>query len=373
MLERTLNAASRWALDRVGHDRVDYVVSNTMTEFNRKVMPFLWTYELKAVVEQVLDEATDVKTFVLRPNQHWQGMLAGQHIEVHAELKGQVHHRCYSPSARPDGRISITVKRLPGGVVSEWLHTQVRAGQVLNLGKPRGRFTLGDQPKVLMLAAGSGITPIHSMITHLLSRPLAQRPDVKVMAQFRHADDIVFQPDLRDWGALGLPVTVALSQPQGVTETDGLKVVTRLDATQIIRRCPDVAQRHVYLCGPDGFMQQMLATLAELGVPSRHIHTERFEIATAVQPPGTEIDLEGAEVVFEHINMAITLSKDDHGKTLLQLANEHGLHLEQGCGKGACGTCKLTVHEGQVCGNVLGSSVYLCTSFPASRTLVLGA
>ena len=71
MLERTLNAASRWALDRVGHDRVDYLVSNTMTEFNRKVMPFLWTYELKAVVEQVLNEATDVKTFVLRPNQHW--------------------------------------------------------------------------------------------------------------------------------------------------------------------------------------------------------------------------------------------------------------------------------------------------------------
>lgn len=379
MLERALNSVASWGLDRVGRGSVEYVVSNTMTEFNRRVLPFVWTYDLKALVEQVIDEANDVKTFVLRPNQHWPGMKAGQHIEVLLSSGGQVHHRCYSPSARPDGRLAITVKRKAGGVVSQWLHSAVRPGQVLTLGKPRGHFVLGDpqaQRKVLMLAAGSGITPIASMVAQCLAMPPSQRPDLQVMAQFRQPGDVIFRADMRDWSAKGVPVTVALSQPQGALAGDGLLTVDRLDSAQILRDCPDVAQRHVYLCGPDGFMQKMVQALVALGVPTRHIHTERFEMAAAGQQQGDPadlVDLDGAEVVFEHINAAITLKPSDQGKTLLQLANEHGLHLEQGCGKGACGTCKLTVHEGQARGNVLGSSVYLCTSFPASRTLVLGA
>ncbi len=379
MLERALNSVASWGLDRVGRGSVDYVVSNTMTEFNRRVLPFVWTYDLKALVEQVIDEATDVKTFVLRPNQHWPGMKAGQHLEVLLKEGDQVHHRCYSPSAKPHGRLAITVKRKAGGVVSQWLHSTVRAGQVLTLGKPRGHFTLGDprvQRKVLMLAAGSGITPIASMVAQCLSMPEGERPDLKVMAQFRLPGDVIFRADMLDWAARGVPVTLALSRSQGGQATEGLPTVDRLDAAQILRECPDVAQRHVYLCGPDGFMRKVVQALMELGVPARHIHSERFEMAAAVHPPGDEVgmvDLDGAEVVFEHINAAITLKASDQGKTLLQLANEHGLHLEQGCGKGACGTCKLTVHEGQAHGNVLGSSVYLCTSFPASRTLVLGA
>lgn len=379
MLERALNSVASWGLDRVGRGSVDYVVSNTMTEFNRRVLPFVWTYDLKALVEQVIDEATDVKTFVLRPNQHWPGMKAGQHLEVLLKEGDQVHHRCYSPSAKPQGRLAITVKRKAGGVVSQWLHSTVRAGQVLSLGKPRGHFTLGDprvQRKVLMLAAGSGITPIASMVAQCLSMPEGERPDLKVMTQFRLPGDVIFRADMLDWAARGVPVTLALSRSQGEQATEGLPTVDRLDAAQILRDCPDVAQRHVYLCGPDGFMRKLVQALMELGVPARHIHSERFEMAAAVHPPGDQVgvvDLDGAEVVFEHINAAITLKASDQGKTLLQLANEHGLHLEQGCGKGACGTCKLTVHEGQAHGNVLGSSVYLCTSFPASRTLVLGA
>lgn len=379
MLERALNSAASWGLDRVGQGSVEYVVSNTMTEFNRRWLPFVWTYDLKALVEQVIDEAADVKTFVLRPNQHWPGMKPGQHVEVLLNVGDQVHHRCYSPSLRPNGRLAITVKRKEGGVVSPWLHSAVRAGQVLTLGKPRGHFTLGDpllHRKVLMLAAGSGITPIASMVTQCLSMPKGQRPDLNVMTQFRLPGDVIFRADMLDWAAKGVPVTLALSRSQGAPAADGLPTVDRLDSAQILRDCPDVAQRHVYLCGPDGFMQKMLQALRDLGVPARHIHTERFEMGTAVPLQGAEAaeaDLDGAEVVFEHINAAITLKASDQGKTLLQLANEHGLHLEQGCGKGACGTCKLTVHEGQAQGNVLGSSVYLCTSFPASRTLVLGA
>ena len=72
------------------------------------------------------------------------------------------------------------------------------------------------------------------------------------------------------------------------------------------------------------------------------------------------------------MNARITLTAADQGKTLLQVALDHGVELEHGCGKGACGTCKLVVHDGQACGNVLGKTVYLCTAYPASRELVLG-
>ena len=69
----------------------------------------------------------------------------------------------------------------------------------------------------------------------------------------------------------------------------------------------------------------------------------------------------------------VHLTAADQGKTLLQLAQDHGVDLESGCGQGACGTCKLTVHDGQACGNVMGTTVYLCTAYPGSQHLVLGA
>src|SRR5690606_10318898 len=110
MLDRLLAPVNRWALDNVDQLWVDYVVNNTMTDFNRWLNGFVWTYELKAQVLQVVQEAPGVKTFILRPNQHWRGMRAGQFVELILSIDGQELRRHYSATPLPKGRVSITVK-----------------------------------------------------------------------------------------------------------------------------------------------------------------------------------------------------------------------------------------------------------------------
>jgi len=372
MLDRARNAINRWVLDHVGHEWVDYVVSNTMTDFNRRINGFVWTYDHQWLLEAIREEAPGVKTFVFLPNQHWRGFTPGQHAPVQVDINGQRHQRNYSLGSQPHGRVSITVKRQTGGLVSSWLHDELKVGQRLVVDPPRGRFVHQGQSKLLFLCAGAGVTPCHAMLADWMLQPAAKRPDVQVMLQFHSQQDIIYADDWQAWQKASLPVVTGLSQlPHGAVP-DGL--TTKLDLAQLRQHCPDVAQRDIYLCGPDGFMQQMLADLQTLGVDPLRVHTERFTAAPATCAETSSLaDIDGAEVVFSHVNARMVLTEADKGKNLLQLAHERGIALESGCAQGACGTCKLTLHEGSVAGNVLGKAVYLCTAYPASRSLVLGS
>jgi ferredoxin-NADP reductase len=359
-------------LDWLGADWVDYLASNTMTELNRWLNDFIWTYELKAQVLKVIDEAPGVKTFVLRPNQHWRSFTPGQHIELHLQIDGQSVRRHYSISAARSGTVAITVKRLAQGQASAWLHEHLRAGMQLHISAAQGHFCHQGQARVLYLCAGSGITPCHAMVEAMLQAPMGQRPDIAVIAQFRQAADVIFQPALQRWAHEGVKVTTALSSlPQA---EPGLgSAVPRVDALSLLRLCPDLKDRDIYLCGPPGFMAQMLEALSGHGVSMARVHTERFQAAQAAAPEAGQFNIDGAQVYFQHLDKRVTLTARDQGKSLLQLALDHGVPLESGCCQGMCGTCRLKLQAGQVSGNVLGQVVYLCTSYPASREMVLNA
>ncbi len=218
----------------------------------------------------------------------------------------------------------------------------------------------------MLLCAGSGITPGHAIVQDVLTRPAAQRPDLQVIAQFRTPDDVIFKRALQQtWPHAGVKVHVALSAGQGSGE--------RLNRQQLQQHCPDIQAREIFLCGPAGFMAAMLAELRALGVDMARVHTERFSTAPAFTPASGDFQVAGAEVYFQHLDQTLTLTPQDQGKTLLELADQHGLPLESGCCQGMCGTCRLTLHEGQVHGNVLGKVVYLCTAYPASQRVVLDA
>ncbi len=382
MLEKALALPNRWALEKLSRDGIDYVVSNTMTEFNRKLNSFVWTYELKAQVIQVIDEAPGVKTYVMRPNQHWRTFKAGQHVEVLLNIDGQIAPRHYSISAMQRGRFSFTVKRVEGGQASNWMHQHLRAGMVLKMGHAQGRFCLPEQAnakssdvmKVLFLVAGSGITPGHSMVTSMLqpNRP-GPTHEVQVIAQFRTPADVIFSGALQHWAQSGLKVGLAFSQG-GESSLAGVMSAPRLNADELKRLCPDLLQREVYLCGPDGFMKAMIEQLQTLGFDLSKLHTERFTSAASLAADSsTAFETQGAEIYFQHLDTRLTLTAADQGKTLLQIAQDHGVNVESGCCQGMCGTCRLVAHEGQVSGNALGKVVYLCTAYPASRSLVLDA
>lgn len=364
MLQALKARASVRALQWLGRDRVDYLASNTMTVLNRAVNDFLWTYELKAVVTAVRDEAPGVKTFDLMPNQYWRGMRAGQYVEVTVDADGQALTRCYSPTVLADGGISITVKRSGKGEVSGWMHDWLVPGRVVGLSQAQGGFHTRGQPKLLFLCAGSGITPCHAMIADLLQAGTAV--DMQLHARFATAADVIFAPALRRWAAR-LPVDVALSRER----REGYS--TPLDATDFERRYPDFRERDIYLCGPAGFMESMVSLLTELGYNLGRLHTERFQFAAA--PDAGTLDFQAAapEIRFAHLNRSVQLTAEDAGLTLLEAARRHGVPVESGCCKGMCGSCKLTLKEGRVSGNTLGQAVYLCTSYPDSAKVVLDA
>ncbi len=236
--------------------------------------------ELRGRVVQVIDETHDVKTFVLEPGAGWPGHRAGQYVPVEVEIDGARVRRCYSISSAPgDGHVAITVKRVPGGRVSGFLHDHVHEGSVIGLGTPAGDFVLGGSPSagLLLLSGGSGATPGMAILRDMAARG-AVRSVVYVQAA-RSAADVIFRDELR-----------ALAK-----EHPGLRLVFRLDdeattgpldEAELRALVPDFAERETLLCGPPGMMDAMERIWSRAGARDR-LRTERF---VAARPPAATAD-----------------------------------------------------------------------------------
>jgi ferredoxin-NADP reductase len=365
MLNTVLRYANTWALQTLGRDWVDYIASNTMTDVNRWFNDFIWTYDLKALVTQITPQNKEVVTIHLLPNQHWKTFQAGQYVQITVELNGQTHQRYYSLSAmQSDGTFSITVKKVHDGVVSAWLNSQLSVGQTLKLALPQGDFVYKQQAKVLFICAGSGITPCYSMVSDLLQQQATV--DTQVYAQFSHAHEVIFAQDLAQWPNQDVPVQLAFSQAEQTPSPV-------LNAQNLLTQYPDLLDRDVYLCGPTGFMDNIISALVAANFNLAKLHCERFTTASRDYQGNLDFSVIQPSIYFKHVNQHIQLSIEDQGKTLLQVAHQYGVNLESGCQKGMCGSCKLTLKEGKVSGNQLGQAVYLCTSYPDSVHIVLDA
>ena len=365
MLNTVLRHANTWALQTIGRDWIDYIASNTMTDVNRWFNDFIWTYDLKAFVAQIIPQADGVVTIHLLPNQHWRAYQAGQYVEITVDIDGQSYRRYYSLSPMADdGTFSITVKSVADGMVSSWLNQHLTVGQTLNLALPQGDFIYKQQAKVLFIAAGSGITPCYSMVSDLLQQ---QAPvDMKIYAQFSQASDVIFAQALAQWPEQGVAVQLAFSQQMPSPSPV-------LNAQNLLAQYPDLLERDVYLCGPTGFMDNIIAALVAANFNLAKLHCERFTAVSTDYQGNLDFSVIQPSIYFKHVNQHIQLSTEDEGKTLLQVAHQYGVNLESGCAKGMCGSCKLTLKEGKVSGNQLGKAVYLCTSYPDSAHIVLDA
>src|SRR3954452_22290405 len=157
----------------------------------------LWsTRELRGRIEQVEPETADAATVVIKPGYRWDGHRPGQYLRIGVDVKGVRHWRAYSLTSAPDradGCISITVKNVDAGVVSPYLVRHGRIGAIVSLGGVEGDFVLPDEvpQKLLFISAGSGITPIMSMLRSIEPR------DVVLLHSARHADDVIFGAELR--------------------------------------------------------------------------------------------------------------------------------------------------------------------------------
>ncbi|MGY3230739.1 ferredoxin-NADP reductase [Luteibacter sp. HA06] len=336
-------------------------VSPALFDFWATRLNPLWTLEqpLARIVSRS-QASRDAVTLVLRPNRHWQGMHAGQHVNVGVEIDGRRLVRSYSPTLLDDGNLAITVKAITGGLVSCHLASDARIGDVLALDTPFGEMTLpATTDDLLLLAAGSGITPMRALLRSLAARGMPVNVDLMYWA--RRRDELCFVDEL-DALAAEHPrfrVRYLLTRDDAASPDPRIDLVT-LDAIAALD------QRRVLACGPGGFVQ---AARNRLDGQVAHFAAEAFSI-----PVRTDSEEGTVEVRLARSGRTVQLSR---GQSLLEGLEAQGIRPSHGCRMGICNTCACGRQSGTTRQLLTGalssepsSQVRLCISAPSTDLIL---
>ena len=358
--------------------------------------PVCWADEDQTllVCTAVSDVTHDVKNFVFEPEgDELFAFDAGQFLTLMLDIDGTRVNRCYtisSPPTRPS-RIAITVKRVAGGKVSTWVHDNIVPGSKVTALAPLGAFTLTSRPaeKLLFLSAGSGITPLMSMLRTLYD--LGSDADVVFLHSARTPSDIVFRSELAAIEMLmpNLRVVHVCEADYPSERWGGMR--GRLSPTMLHTIVPDLLERTILNCGPMPYMDAVRRILGELDHDLGSYHEESFTFDDPATPGATPPP-EG--VAYEDIAVAAPPAADDgvatysveftkSGRTVTCRADENvldaalaaGVRLPSSCSQGMCGTCKLPKLAGEVEMNhnggirpreIAAGKILVCCSKPLS-------
>ncbi len=279
----------------------------------------------------------------------------GQYLTLRRQIDGEEVRRCYSICAPPAaGELRVAIKHVEGGAFSTFANTRLAAGDVLEVLPPEGRFASGagsgDGRRHLAIAAGSGITPVMSILTTALERePVSE---ALLLYGSRSTPEILFRDaleDLKDRHLDRLSIVHVLSRE----EQDLGMFAGRLDAERIGHLVPAWAEPAaidaVYVCGPGGLIATAEATLRQLGVPGGRVHVERFVVAgqagrAAGVPPAADAHaFARARVIHDGKTTEIPVAE---GEAVLEAALRAGLDLPWSCRAGMCCTCRARLVEG---------------------------
>lgn len=328
--------------------RVASVLTTPLTpdDFVALVNPLASSRQLRGLVTEVTPETSDSATIHFRPGKGWNAHEAGQWARIGVEIDGVRQWRSYSLSTAAGHDPAITVTAI--GKVSSALVRGTRPGDVLFLDVPQGDFVLPEHPRpLLMLTAGSGLTPVMSMIRTLIPR----RPDADVVLihSARTREDALFHDELLELADQfpGLSVVHWFTRDTTgeATSDTGEPVSRRLDLTSmsdIASLCPDWRTRAAYACGPTEFLDAAESLwereLAPAGAGTLTI--ERFA------PPTLDgVGGEGGIVTFEKSDKQVDVPGD---QTLLEAGEECGAVMPSGCRMGICRSCLVPLVSGKV-------------------------
>ncbi|GGB31531.1 hybrid-cluster NAD(P)-dependent oxidoreductase [Flexivirga endophytica] len=296
----------------------------------------------------VLDVTHDVKTFLLAPQGPVPRFDAGQYLTFTMEVGGETLQRCYTISAAPTrpGPLAITVKRVPGGPVSNWLHDHFGPGDTIWATGPHGDFSHTRHPagKYLFLSAGSGITPAMSMTRTLHDSRAA---DVVFVHSARAPQDIIFRDELDAMAGIGSVTVSVICEADSPTEI-WQGPTGRLGLRNLLA-VPDLHDREVFTCGPTGYMAATRQLLEQAGIDPARCHEELYDLAARGAAPSTvdESDLSSTRYAVQLQRTGRSLDCADN-ETLLHAAQRAGLNPPSMCSEGMCGTCRMTLLAGEV-------------------------
>lgn len=313
--------------------------------------PGFWDPETdnSLVCLDVHDETHDVKSFTLAsPQGKTISFEAGQYFLFEPEIDDEENGRCYSISSSPlrQNAITVTVKRVAGGKVSNWLHDNLKPGMELRASGPLGKFIRPNTEKYLMLSGGSGITPVMAMVRELADK--AEPVDVVFLHAGRSPLDLLFREELSVLARRmkGLRLIFLPEMLTGDLAWSGLS--GRISTALLGLVVPDIAERAVLCCGPAPFMAAARKISVELGVPPERYLEESFDAVVIDELPAP------AEVQAAAVTYKVQFAKQgkvlDVGadQTVLSCAKKMGVRLPSSCANGICGTCKSKLISGSV-------------------------
>ena len=308
-----------------------FVDPSTFDFWAQQIAPqWSWRRALATVVARSV-EARDTVTLTLRLNRHCAWPQAGQHINVSGEVNGRRVTRSYSPT-RLDARqrtLDITVKHVPNGVLSTHLCQTTQAGEVLEIGDAFGQMTwpASVNGQWLLLAAGSGITPMISLIRQAFARDTSAQITLVYAAKTRA--DLCFLSELRTLAAKTphFRLHALLSQEHDLLDGEASG---RIHQAWLDQTVPDLSERQVYACGPAGFVDTVRGLTA---------NRVRSFTAEAFTPPAlghTDTAGQPVHITLQQTGRTVTVAS---GQPLLPALEAHGLRVPHGCRMGVCNTC----------------------------------
>lgn len=328
-------------------------------------------FDQEVVCRRVVRVTHDTVTIVLEPTRPGPlTFLPGQYLTLTAEVDGRQVERCYtisSPPTRPH-LLTVTVKHVPGGGLTPFLHERLRPGDRLTARGPLGGFSAAAHPahSYLLLSAGSGITPTLSMLRTVSD--LAEALDIVVVHHARTPADLVCRAEVDALTEAHGSIRVVWVCEEDAAPVHGLPEWSgargRVDAEQLRSMVPDLADREVLTCGPPGYMTAVREALTVLGADPRRCHEESFVLGTASAPelatpegpgsvpatdpasgPPADAEPAGPRIRFARSAREVVCPP---GTTVLEAAADAGIVLPSSCEEGLCGTCTSTLLSGSV-------------------------
>ena len=336
-------------------------------------------------VKDVVRETHDASSYVLDVPDELRSLFGyqpGQFCTFRVHVNDDEQLRSYSMSSAPetDDDLTVTVKRVTGGLVSNWFlgTNSTQVGDVVEVTRPAGVFCPrdADERPVLGLCGGSGITPVMSIIKHVLA---TTGRSVRLLYANRDQDSVIFESGLAalSGGSPGrLEVRHHFDAGGGFLTTDDVAAFVG----------PDAASADCYICGPGPFMDLVEPVLSDLGVARDHIFIERFLVeqqekdaaAVAVPAAGATKDRpDEVTVILGGKKLVITYQPGD---TVLETARRGGLRPPFSCEAGNCATCMAFLKEGTVdmrANNALTPEeveegwILTCQSLPSGPTVTV--
>lgn len=323
--------------------------------------PAAWAgWRVFEVAERV-DEAGNICSLYLQPHDRkpLPPFKPGQYLTFQFRVPGSDKPvvRCYSLSDAPDStRYRVSIKRvLPSGLVSNFVHDQVRGGALVDARAPSGHFFLDLDARgpVVLLAGGVGITPLLAMVNALVKQ--GARRETWLFYGMRQPDEALQRPHLEalarehDW----LKIHLCFSDYQPVQGNGPLQEHRARVGVDLLKQVLPASNYNFYICGPPPMMQSLTEGLAAWGVPENHVHFEAFGPASVKRTApaaalGTATDAAepATSVTFQRSNK--TAHWTPAAGSLLDLAEQQGISIDSGCRAGNCGTCLVAIRSGEV-------------------------